>query len=592
MKTVNSVRDALSHILARLRPSNLRRSRSTLVELAEFPDLNPGPVVRLDNRGFVLRANETAGSLFGDEHLVGRCWLDVCPEMASELWRRILAEPDPLIHETNVGDRCLVFTHVHRPGSEFVFVYGADITARRRAEEQLAQQARELAEMGRFPEMNPGPVCRLDREGIVILANRAARKLFGEEGTLGHRWLDICPGMDRSMWDRLLRATHVVVHETQIGDRSLVFTHTPGASGGEIFVYGADVTELRLTERALRQSEKMATLGTLAAGVAHELNNPGAAAQRAAKQLQDAFSELQAAQLELGQLSFSDAEQKTLTELDNLARNRAAESTNLDALNRSDREVDVESWLEDHGIQDGWSLAPGLVSLGMDSGPLEKLLSEFGQKRLEPVVMWLSRTCPVYSLLEEIRHGTSRLAEIVAALKAYSFVGQGPVHAVDVNEGLRNTLIILRNKIKRGITVEQNLVSDLPRIQGYGSELNQVWTNLIDNAAEVLEGKGLITLRTFRENDWVVVEIEDNGPGIPKEIQPRIFDPFFTTKAPGEGTGLGLNTSYNIVVQKHRGTITVDSQPGRTLFVVKLPIDLEGKPLQPESGTGEILKND
>jgi signal transduction histidine kinase len=176
-----------------------------------------------------------------------------------------------------------------------------------------------------------------------------------------------------------------------------------------------------------------------------------------------------------------------------------------------------------------------------------------------------------YSLLEEIGHGTERISEIVAALKTYTFMDQAPLQDVDVHAGLDSTLVMLRNKLKSGITVRREYDPDLPRIQAYGSELNQVWTNIIDNAIDAMEGKGEIALRTSHDEQWLIVELEDNGPGIPEAVLPRIFDPFFTTKAPGLGTGMGLNISHSIIVQKHQGRIEAYSRPGCTRFEVRLP---------------------
>ena len=188
------------------------------------------------------------------------------------------------------------------------------------------------------------------------------------------------------------------------------------------------------------------------------------------------------------------------------------------------------------------------------------------------MIDWLNCTYISYSLLEEIGQGTERISEIVAALKTYTFMDQAPVQDVDVHAGLDSTLVMLRSKLKTGITVHREYGSDLPRIQAYGSELNQVWTNIIDNAIDAMDGQGEITLRTRYDDQWVIVELEDNGPGIPEAVLPHIFDPFFTTKAPGKGTGMGLNISHNIV-QKHRGRIDVYSQPGQTRFEVRLPRD-------------------
>jgi len=326
-------------------------------------------------------------------------------------------------------------------------------------------------------------------------------------------------------------------------------------------------------EIMLRQSEKLATLGKLSAGMAHELNNPAAAARRGADQLRQLFIQLQITYLRLGKMKMTDAQLDTLTNLAIAVQQQAARPADLDALTRSDREYEVESWLEDRNIDNTWELAPALVEMGYTPDKLTSLAAELRVEQLGIAITWLTITHTIYGLLQEISEGSSRISEIVKALKTYTYLDQAPVQDVDVHEGLDNTLVMLRSKLKKGITVRRDYCTNLPRIEAYGSELNQVWTNIIDNAVAAMNGQGEINLRTHYEGSWITIEIEDNGPGIPESIQSKIFDPFFTTKAPGEGTGLGLNISHNIIVQKHKGEITVHSQPGRTSFQIKLPVD-------------------
>jgi signal transduction histidine kinase len=338
--------------------------------------------------------------------------------------------------------------------------------------------------------------------------------------------------------------------------------------------------KLRDLERAylqqevmLRQSEKLATLGKLSAGMAHELNNPIAAVQRGAGHLRAAITQAQQALLKLGESSLTKAQIDTLMAYDQLAQKRAAEPTDLDALMRCECEDEIKIWLEARGIEKAWEFTPALVNLGYDNKTLAALAENFTAAQIPAVIAWLSNAYLIYSLLAELGHGSGRMAEIIKALKAYTYMDQAPIQSVDVHEGLDNTLVMLRNKLKMGIDVHRQYAENLPRLQAYGSELNQVWTNIIDNAVDAMQGRGELTLRTRQEEQWVVVEIEDTGPGIPPAVQAKIFDPFFTTKAPGKGTGLGLNISHNIIVQKHKGKITVRSQPGKTCFEIRLPIN-------------------
>ncbi len=326
-------------------------------------------------------------------------------------------------------------------------------------------------------------------------------------------------------------------------------------------------------EVMLRQSEKLATLGKLSAGMAHELNNPAAATQRGAAQLQTAFFRLQQSHFKIGELGLSRAQLTTLLELDRLAQERAKQPVDLDSLDRSDIEYEIETWLEDQGFEDAWDTAPTLVNLGFNTDKLAALTADFTVDQLPAVLASISSTYTIYSLLEEMNQGAERISEIVNALKSYTYLDQAPVQSVDVRQGLDNTLVMFRSKLKTGVVVHREYATDLPPIQAYGSELNQVWTNIIDNAIAAMGGQGEIYLRTRHEGPWVIVEIEDTGPGIPVEVQSKIFDPFFTTKPPGEGTGLGLNISHNIIVHKHNGEITISSQPGKTCFEIKLPIN-------------------
>jgi len=334
------------------------------------------------------------------------------------------------------------------------------------------------------------------------------------------------------------------------------------------------VARLRSNEAMLGQNEKMAQLGTLSAGMAHELNNPAAAALRGAEQLSLAIQGLHSAQLELLSASLDATQIAFLANLNQSAQQNALHPVILDPLDRSDREYAVETWLDDHGIENAWEMAPNLVQAGLNEQDLQGILNVLSASKVVSALKWLNASYSITNLLLEISMGTRQISEIVKAMKTYVYLDQAPVQEVDVHEGLENTLVILRSKIKKGVTVHRDYADNLPRITAFGSELNQVWTNILDNAIDAMDGKGEITIHTRRRGDFVVVQLEDNGPGIPDDIQEKIFSPFFTTKSVGKGTGLGLNITWNII-QKHLGDIKVNSRPGKTIFEVYLPINFE-----------------
>ncbi len=330
-------------------------------------------------------------------------------------------------------------------------------------------------------------------------------------------------------------------------------------------------TRLRSTELALRQSEKMAQLGTMTAGIAHELNNPAAAARRGADQLGEQIEQLLRVEEELFSHPLSASQKQFLHTLAERTRQNSAQPVMMDSLERSDREAQAGEWLAEVGIETPWELAPLAVDLGYTAEDVGSFRQHFPGELLPVFLRWLSFWYAASNLLQEISQGAGRISEIVKALKAYVYLDQAPIQEVDVHEGLENTLVILRHKLNRGVEVRRAYAPDLPKIQAYGSELNQVWTNLIDNAIDATDGHGKITLTTCHDAAWVVVEVADDGPGISAEVQSKLFNPFFTTKPLGKGAGLGLNTSYNIV-HKHGGEIKVSSHPGETRFTVWLPV--------------------
>jgi signal transduction histidine kinase len=331
---------------------------------------------------------------------------------------------------------------------------------------------------------------------------------------------------------------------------------------------------LRNMEEIMCQHEKMAALGTLTAGLAHELNNPAAAVGRGATQLQEILPAWQRTSAALDPLCPTPPQVERLHTLREEMERRATTPAVLDPLERMDREGEVQAWLECHAVERPWDLSPVLVSFGWGMNALDEIAATFEAPQVPVIAAWLGLGCTIHSLLGEINQGAERIAEIIKAVKTYSYLDQGPIQQVDIVEGLENTLIILRHKLKNGITVRREYAPDLPRIEAYGSELNQVWTNLMDNAIDAMSGQGELTLRAYAEAERVVVEICDNGPGIPPEVQARIFEPFFTTKPQGVGTGLGLHIIYTTITEKHHGQITVTSQPGATCFQVRLPRNL------------------
>lgn len=330
-------------------------------------------------------------------------------------------------------------------------------------------------------------------------------------------------------------------------------------------------------ELALRQNEKLATIGRLSAGLTHELNNPAAAAQRGAEQLTAHLAQTEAAYGRLLATPFTLEQQNHLMTLTQNLQERVRTPLRIDALDRIDALEALEPWLL---AQLGTATAAAaLVELGYTAASLPAQLALFPRTQWSALVSWLCGRFASQQLLAEIGEGAARISAIVNALKQYIYLDQGPVQPVDVQAGLESTLLLLRGKLGSGITVQRHYAPNLPPIQGYGSELNQVWTNLIDNAIGAMNGQGLLTLTTRADGDGIVVEISDTGPGIPAAIQAQIFDPFFTTKPPGQGTGLGLSIAHTVVVQKQGGQFSVTSQPGATCFTVQLPRTLPGKAL-------------
>lgn len=326
---------------------------------------------------------------------------------------------------------------------------------------------------------------------------------------------------------------------------------------------------IRETTRFEQQRDRLASLGKLSAGLAHELNNPASAAKRAASQLRQVLKRIKDASHDLGRRDLTPAQKAEIENLEAALIQR--DEPPPDALAASDIEEQIDSMLRSHGQKDLWQLAAELAQRGVKPSALDSLFENLDAGTARAALVRLAASIEIANLLKEIESSTSRISDLVLAIKEYTFMDQAPIQNVDVVKSLENTLTILNHKLKRGVDVKRDY-RDVPLlVNSFGSELSQVWTNIIDNAVDAMSGKGELRIRTYRDDTCVVIEIGDNGPGIPAEVQPHIFEPFFTTKGVGQGTGLGLDTVQRII-RKHRGNIEVTSEPGNTRFLVWLPL--------------------
>jgi signal transduction histidine kinase len=330
------------------------------------------------------------------------------------------------------------------------------------------------------------------------------------------------------------------------------------------------------TQQAISQRERLLALGSLSAGLTHELNNPAAAAVRATASLRERVAGMRH---KLGMIAAGPYDRTTLETLIRLqeeaadrAPKAAAKAAAMSPLDVSDAEDTIADWLDSHDISSGWELAPTFVAAGLDVPWLDQVEAVVDPATLEGALRWLNYTVETELLMNEIEDSTSRISTLVGAAKQYSQLDRAPYQVVDVHELLDSTLMMLAGKIPPGIHVVKDYDRSLPHIPAYAGELNQVWTNLIDNAVSAMKDTGTLTVRTELDRDQVCVEFTDTGPGVPKQIQRRIFEPFYTTKPVGEGTGLGLDISWRIVVNKHHGDLSLESTPGDTRFRVRLPV--------------------
>ncbi len=326
---------------------------------------------------------------------------------------------------------------------------------------------------------------------------------------------------------------------------------------------------IREVTRIEQQRDRLASLGKLSAGLAHELNNPASAAKRATSQLRTILRRIKDASHELGRRELTSAQKSEIEKLE--ASFTQQDVVPPDALTIADLEDQIDSLLRSHGQNDLWQLAAGLARRNIKPEVLESLFATLEADTARAALVRIAASVEVAALLNEIESSTSRISDLVRAIKEYTYMDQGPVQNVDIVKSLETTLTILNHKLKHGVAVQRDYQRVPFLVNSFGSELNQVWTNLIDNAIDAMGGKGELRVRTYREDTCVVVEIGDNGPGISPEVKPHIFEPFFTTKGVGEGTGLGLDTVQRIV-KKHRGNIQLNSKPGDTGFQVWLPL--------------------
>jgi len=332
---------------------------------------------------------------------------------------------------------------------------------------------------------------------------------------------------------------------------------------------GLMADRIRETTRLEQQRDRLASLGKLSAGLAHELNNPASAAKRAASQLRELLKKIKDASHELGRRDLTPAQKSEIEKLETSFIQR--DEPPPDALTMSDLEEQLDSLLRSHGQSDLWQLAADLAHKNVKPEVLESLFAALDADTARAALVRIAASVEVANLLNEIESSTSRISDLVRAIKEYTYMDQAPVQNVDIVKSLETTLTILNYKLKRGVVVQRDYQQVPFLVNSFGSELNQVWTNVIDNAIDAMGGKGELRVRTYRDAGCVVVEIGDNGPGISPEVKAHIFEPFFTTKAVGEGTGLGLDTVQRIV-KKHRGSIQVESEPGNTRFRVWLPL--------------------
>ncbi|MGV9992746.1 ATP-binding protein [Streptomyces sp. NPDC003374] len=468
----------------------------------------------------------------------------------------------------------------------------------------LPCEVREIGSLFLFEKLSPEQLARLCREGRVESFEAGPVYTEGEPATCFYVMLEgtvavfrRVGGEDVEVSRTSQRGVYAGAMQAYIGDRvRQVYTNSVRATAPtRFFVLPADTFAsimrewfpmavhlleglffgAKNTQAVVGQRERLLALGSLSAALTHELNNPAAAAVRATATLRERVAKMRRKLALIAESPFSAEQLASLIDIQDRTAERVAKAPVLSPLEAADREDVLTDWLEDHGIDSGYQLAPAFVQAGLDADWLEQVAAAVGEEILPNAVGWLNYTVETELLMDEIADSATRISQLVDAAKQYSQLDRAPYQVTDVHELLDSTLLMLSAKIGPEIRVVKEYDRTLPRIPSYPAELNQVWTNLIDNAVAAMRGaggEGTLTVRTARHDERLLVEFRDTGPGVPPAVRDRIFDPFFTTKPVGQGTGLGLDISWRIVVNKHHGALRVESVPGDTRFQVLLPL--------------------
>ncbi|MDT4919506.1 MAG: hypothetical protein QOI15_408 [Pseudonocardiales bacterium] len=450
-------------------------------------------------------------------------------------------------------------------------------------EKLTGEQLRWLCEHGHVELHEPGYVLHEGEpatclyvllDGTIALSQKVGDDEIettrtGQRGVYAGAWAAFLPSDENRLYNASMRAvTPVRLYTLSADNFTLLMRQWFPMSLHllEGLFYGT-----QRTQRVIGDRERLLALGSLSAGLTHELNNPAAAAVRATSSLRERVAGMRHKLAKIAGGAWDRSQLETLMGIQERAAEQVAKAPDLSPIEASDREDELSDWFDEHGLGNAYNIAPTFVQAGLDVAWLDQVHGLVGDEMLEGAVGWLNYTLETELLMNEIEDSTTRISTLVTAAKQYSQMDRAPHQVLDVHELLDSTLVMLSRKIG-DVRVVKEYDRTLPAIPVYGAELNQVWTNIIDNALQAMAGSGTLTIRTSRGDETLQVEIADTGPGIPDNVVGRIFEPFFTTKPVGEGTGLGLDISWRIVVNKHRGDLTVESKPGETVFRVRLPL--------------------